>query len=281
MSALELLKDDALDGFVAIATMASALCGQYNVADQAGTIISAGATLTGLPWSVLRQPKSWKKGPAASLPANQYFADFGHDGAESPLTNEYLYHRSLKSFGGSVAGIIGGVVQPLAHGVDPISTAVHATSAANTSIHLLMLKKIADKSKNSTKLSHSLDLIIRIKSIKLAARTVSLAAAVIPFAPAQTAGGVLGAVIGQGVKLTTGQAYQLCAMEIHWQAFREQAVSGGKKLGTGGNVGPASQIVWELFNRRSYGRLLGKYDVGTIVSEPAGFMAIADKIMLL
>jgi len=72
------------------------------------------------------------------------------------------------------------------------------------------------------------------------------------------------------------------ANEIHWRASQEQFLSGtvlGK--GTGGAVGPASRIVWELFVKRGMTRILGKYDVDALVSEPAGWHAISDKLLLI
>ena len=57
----------------------------------------------------------------------------------------------------------------------------------------------------------------------------------------------------------------------------------GKVLGadTGGSVGPASRIVWELFTKRGITRILGAYDIAAIVNEPAGWMAINDKLLLI
>jgi hypothetical protein len=40
--------------------------------------------------------------------------------------------------------------------------------------------------------------------------------------------------------------------------------------------------MWELFTRRSPAlRVLGKYDVGALIKEPAGWMALADKLTLI
>lgn len=59
--------------------------------------------------------------------------------------------------------------------------------------------------------------------------------------------------------------------------------SAGDVVGSGGGVGsgPATEIIWELFTKRGATRLLGKYDVQALIEEPAGWMAIADKLLLI
>lgn len=49
----------------------------------------------------------------------------------------------------------------------------------------------------------------------------------------------------------------------------------------GPDAGPASSIIWEIFTKRGATRLLGKYDVAALIREPAGWMAIADKLLLI
>ncbi|MCB8881049.1 hypothetical protein ACELLULO517_12455 [Acidisoma cellulosilytica] len=50
---------------------------------------------------------------------------------------------------------------------------------------------------------------------------------------------------------------------------------------TGPDAGPASSIIWEIFTKRGATRLLGRYDVASIIAEPAGWMALADKLLLI
>ncbi len=50
---------------------------------------------------------------------------------------------------------------------------------------------------------------------------------------------------------------------------------------TGPKAGPASTIFWEIFTKRGATRLLGAYDVAALVREPAGWMALGDKLMLI
>ena len=46
-------------------------------------------------------------------------------------------------------------------------------------------------------------------------------------------------------------------------------------------AGPASRIFWEIFAKRGATRLLGACDVAALVREPAGWMALGDKLMLI
>lgn len=52
-----------------------------------------------------------------------------------------------------------------------------------------------------------------------------------------------------------------------------------KKVGR--EAGPASAIVWEIFTKRGATRVFGAYDVAALVREPAGWMALGDKLMLI
>lgn len=53
----------------------------------------------------------------------------------------------------------------------------------------------------------------------------------------------------------------------------------GKPGGAG--AGPASGIVWEIFTKRGATRAFGHYDIQALVKEPAGWMALADKLLLI
>ncbi|MGI4746499.1 MAG: hypothetical protein ACRYFY_10715 [Janthinobacterium lividum] len=49
----------------------------------------------------------------------------------------------------------------------------------------------------------------------------------------------------------------------------------------GAGAGPASGIVWEIFIKRGATRAFGHYDIQALVKEPAGWMALADKLLLI
>jgi hypothetical protein len=50
---------------------------------------------------------------------------------------------------------------------------------------------------------------------------------------------------------------------------------------TGAVAGPASAIFWEVFTKRGATMALGSYDVAALVREPAGWLALADKLTLI
>lgn len=93
--------------------------------------------------------------------------------------------------------------------------------------------------------------------------------------------GIAAAAGKVGVTLTFSKIAAATAAEIHWRAFQEQAISGGLKLGAGAGVGPASRMLYELFTRRGATRVFGRYDVNRIIKEPAGWLAVYDKLMLV
>ncbi|GHB50228.1 hypothetical protein GCM10007094_44380 [Pseudovibrio japonicus] len=72
-------------------------------------------------------------------------------------------------------------------------------------------------------------------------------------------------------------------MELHWRAKLELQLSthfGGAAKHTK-PVGPASAVIFELLRRRGYTRIFGQYDAGTIISEPAGWLVVNDKLALM
>ena len=40
-------------------------------------------------------------------------------------------------------------------------------------------------------------------------------------------------------------------------------------------------MLYEIFARRGATRVFGKYDVDKIIKEPAGWMAVSDKLLLI
>ena len=52
-------------------------------------------------------------------------------------------------------------------------------------------------------------------------------------------------------------------------------------LGRGDSVRPASRIYWEIFTKRGMTRAFGCYNISGLVREPAGWLPLADKMMLI
>lgn len=49
----------------------------------------------------------------------------------------------------------------------------------------------------------------------------------------------------------------------------------------GDQAGPASAIFWELFTKRGATLAFGKYDIANLIREPAGWLALGDKLLLI
>ena len=50
---------------------------------------------------------------------------------------------------------------------------------------------------------------------------------------------------------------------------------------TGATAGPGSAIFWEIFTKRGATLAFGSYDIAALVREPAGWLALADKLTLI
>lgn len=49
----------------------------------------------------------------------------------------------------------------------------------------------------------------------------------------------------------------------------------------GPEAGGASSIIWEMFTKRGATRIFGAYDIAALIREPAGWLALGDKFMLI
>ena len=219
---------------------------------------------------------------AESLIDNPYFVGNGQ-GEDDPSarTRQYIASRQRKDIGGGVASIAGGVAS-IWTAVDVAGIAMHGNASSTTLAHIRVLADQASKARKGGTVAQWLELVIKMKALKLGARGAGLASATVPIPAVGITGGLIAAAIGSGSKLTLTKACLATALELHWRAKQEQFMS-GSVLGssTGGKVGPASRIVWELFTKRGLTRILGRYDIAAFVNEPAGWQAIADKLLLM
>ena len=213
-----------------------------------------------------------------TYPPNPWMTLNGFDG-DSPLTEKNISRRKLKglgsklfSFGGTVGANFGTVV-------NTASIAKHAVAEGSTLAHTARLVAMASKVRDGGSLRAMIDDLIAIKGMKATMRAASLATSAIPdIGMAGTAIGVA-VMIAQklGFKATEVMDLQL-AMKLHWQAYRELKLLGGRA-----GTGPALSIVHELTTKG----LKGKYDFGDLHSvsinskimlEPAGYAVILYKL---
>lgn len=236
---------------------------------------------------VSRAKTAAKRAFGLDLVPNPFFVLNGicdADDESSPHTASYLRGRLGKSLGSTAQSLTTGSLKAFTV-VDPTTMAMAGASIGSTIAHMLMLSKLAQKWKNSTTVTGWIDLILKLKVAKLGHKTLAVVSASIPYLPPGTSLAIealakIPSIAGVGesvaVSLAGGAIIKRVAIELHWRAYREQVLAR-----TGGAVGPASAILVELFTKRAQTRLLGKHNTDALVKEPAGWMAIADKIGLL
>ena len=210
---------------------------------------------------------------------NPWFVFNGHEDRESPKTKKYLKSRGYKSLGSTAITFAGGLASAETGGVNVGGVAVHANAVGSTGAHMVKILAIANSYKQTKTISEWCSVVMAAKTAKASIRGTQLAGAVIPFASLPAS--IATAVAKAGVKLTMTNLCYMTAANIHWRAYQEQAISGGLGGGTGGGVGPASKIYWEIFQRRGATRIFGQYDTAALVSEPCGWRALGDKLLLI
>jgi hypothetical protein len=237
-----------------------------------------------------------RKSSDIKVRANPWFIANGHDEGKSPVTQMYLRNRGWKTVGGAAVSLAGnlGELAPTA-GVNVSGTVQHLSAFGSTAGHLLGIRAIAQSSKKTVTIARWCDAIIKMKSLKLATRGLQIAADVIPVPIADQLVNIAAAAATLGYRIKLGELCYITAMEIHWRAFQEQTIAAfppRRPMVNGGigeapqrrrpasiKVGPASRIFAEIFTRRGLTAALGSYDVGSLIREPAGWMALGDKLV--
>lgn len=211
---------------------------------------------------------------------NPYFVLNGHcDEADprSPVTYKYVMARSLKGMASIGLGVAGAATSASTAGVDTISAAMHLNATGSTLAHVMKLRAIAKQTKQSRTISNWLEVIFTMKAGKTAVRGSQAVVSLIP-GGCLTAS-VVASLAAAGIRIGMSTVCYRTAAELHWRAFLEGKIAGFKGYSAGG--GPAERIIAELFTRRGATRIFGQYDVKAIINEPCGWVAVADKIMLL
>ncbi|HVJ55577.1 MAG TPA: hypothetical protein VM689_24160 [Aliidongia sp.] len=210
--------------------------------------------------------------------ANPWFVANGHDERESPDTQTYLRNRDLKTFSGAVVSFAGNLGEFVTAGVNTSGTVQHLSAAVSTSGHLLGIRAIARSYKNTATIARWCDAIIKMKSMKLGERTLQIVADVLPIPIADQVVNIAAVAAALGYKVGLSELCYATAIEIHWRAFQEQVIAGSAARNRL-KVGPATQIFHEIFTRRALTAALGSYDVAKLIREPAGWMALGDKLV--
>jgi hypothetical protein len=216
-----------------------------------------------------------KSGPVP----NPWFVFNGQEDRDNKFTKQYKKSRTLKKVGGSVSSVVGSVASVKTGGINVASTIMHANATGTTAAHMYKIIAIANSYPQSKTIAAWCNLILQVKTAKATIRGGQLIGGLVPGAHLPAA--ILAAIAKTGVKLTYTNAVYAAAANIHWRAFQEQAISGGRGMGTGGKIGPGSQIYWEIFTKRGMTALLGRYEIAQLVQEPGGWEPLADKLLLI
>ena len=215
----------------------------------------------------------------SSIIPNPMFLANGHSGP-SRKTRKYLRNRSFKSLGGSAVGLAGGLASGVTL-VDVGGIAQHSNALVTTTGHLIGIKAAGSRFRRSQTITRWVDAMMAAKAAKAAVRTAGLAGAAIPV-PAVSLGTKIGTTVAKlGIKLTMGKLIARTAMEVHWRSKQELVLGRGIGGVKSGPCGPASAMFYEIFTKRGFTRLFGKYDTETLINEPGGWIALNDKLMLM
>lgn len=211
---------------------------------------------------------------------NPWFVFNGHADPEikNPITEKYKKGRGYKSKAGTAASAAGTAASVHTAGINVADALKHGSATATTAVHLYKIQAIAKSNPKSKTIADWCSLIITVKTIKAKARGGQLIGGLIPGGSIPAS--VTATAAKSKVKLTYTNVVYATAAAIHWRAFQEQAL-GRSFGGTGGATGPGSEIYWEIFTKRGLTRLLGNYDIAGLVHEPAGWEALADKLLLI
>jgi len=235
-----------------------------------GTSVAGGANKAG------QRLYSFLKGKGKEpLIPNPWFVMNGHDDNSNEYTEKYLKNRGRKSIGATVLTTAGAAASAGTGGINVLGSGVHANAVGSTTGHMMKVIAIARSYKQTRTISEWCDVVLAAKTVKAAIRGGQLIGGLIPGGSLPAS--VAATVAKTGVKLTMTNLCYTTAANIHWRAYQEQAISHGK----GGGIGPGSRIYWEIFARRGFTRIFGAYDVAQLVREPAGWRALADKLLLI
>jgi hypothetical protein len=197
---------------------------------------------------------------------NPHFVENRLQGPKNTNTKSYLRARVGKNFGAGIFKVVGMAAQ--SHTAVNVATLSLGTQALGlTAAHAAKLIYLRDKYPNPTFRGY-IDLCLKCKSMKAVSRGIEMAAACIP-------GGEIAASIGLAAAnaatklcktVTLHKAIDRMAQQVHFQAR-----CGGQS---------AKDLMKEIFTRRGV-MALSQYDVPALIEEPAGWMALADKLKLI
>ena len=202
---------------------------------------------------------------------NANFTANGYDDP-SPETLYYFKKQWWISRASFTAGAAGKVSSWFLGGWNVSDLAQQGSGARNAYLNLGVFRSMVGQIPRGGSLAQRLDMVIRMKQIKLASRGAGLASGFVPY------GSVVGAVgnIAKGSLVEYWDKDLIAfAAGIHWRAFTEN------RIGRGQATGPSGRIVHQLFNDyTTVGALAAESrdTIDRIIAEPKGWLVILDKV---
>jgi hypothetical protein len=226
-------------------------------------------------------------GDKIEVRVNPWLVYDGHGQGDSPLTQTYLRNRYWKEGLGVGMGAAGNAIGwTVGHGVNPLSAIQHLSSSVSNAGHIYKIRQIAAAHRGTAEVARWCSAILKMKTYKSGTRLLQLSARVVPVPIASQTINIAAIAASVGHRIGYAELCYVTALEIHRRAFHEQRARNQPERAAAIGPEPASEIMREIFEQRTLTRLIhliphvNRYQVEALIREPAGWMALADKLML-
>ena len=254
---------------------------------------------------------------ASSMKRNPLFGD-DEAGIPGEVTQRYLTTRRWKKMGSSAFQIGGSLLSlvPMTVHTNIPGALLHGQATALTTVHMAKLGYIAAQQDTTQEVCDWIKMVQLAKGIKAATRGAQMMGSIIPIASMPTS--IAAALVKAGMKINMAGGCYAAAAALHRLAYEEQRALQKNpyrtpvafKTNSGQTVpnfsrpfkgvvptlppavtldaarinlhrGAATQVMAEIFTKRGATRILGAYDIAALIKEPAGWMALGEKLMLI
>ena len=212
--------------------------------------------------------------------------------AANPETNKYFKLRRIKKFAKPAVNLAFTPASAHTAGIGVPDLAMNASASVNTGIHLHKLAGLrggaspgATDAKQAQLLEKNLNYLVKIKKNKAVVSGINLAFSAIPGgqlagAAAQVVSGltaikpVFARILSRGIHAgVDNRDVVQVAIAVHYLAWKEQRAAAGVQR-------PATAVFSEVFTQRGMSRVVHKYSASSLINEPCGWLALADKLAL-
>ena len=211
-------------------------------------------------------------------------------------TQKYFRLRRIKKFARPATTLAFTPATVHTAGISVPDLALNTSSAVNTGVHLTKLNSINHEfntsgiaggydEKTALLLNKNMNYLMKIKKNKAVTSGINLAFSAIPAGQiagtaAQIVSGLTAAksafskIISKSIhgEVEDRDLIQV-AIALHYLAYKEQTTGSGMQK-------PATMVFNEVFTQRGFSRVIHKYNSDALISEPCGWLALADKLSL-